>query len=290
MSAPAGYASPSSVEEAVTLLDAAGPDARPMAGGTDLLVQMRAGRRRPELIVDLKRIPELTTLELDAAGLRLGAALSTAALREHPELRELYPGLVEAAALIGSEQVQGRASVGGNLCNASPAADTVPALLVHDARALVAGPEGRREIPVAAFCRGPGETVLGPGEILVALLVPRPPEGAKDAYLRLIPRTEMDIAVVGAAVRVQIEDDRCCEARVALGAVGPTAIRVPEGEEALVGSTLDEDALAAAAAAARAAARPIDDLRAPAAYRTHVAGVLVQRAARIAAARARGDS
>ena len=290
MSASAAYAAPESVEAAVALLAEAGPEGRVLAGGTDLIVQMRSGRRTPRLLVDVKRIPELMLCELGPEGLRIGAALSAAALREQPEVRRVYPGLVEAAALIGSEQVQGRASLGGNLCNGSPAADSVPALIVASAVCVVVGPAGRREVSVEAFCTGPGETVLGRGELLVELRVPRPPVRTADAYLRLTPRTEMDIAVAGAGVQLGLADDgRCSSARVAIGAVAPTALRVPEAAEALVGSDLGDDALEAAAAAVRAASRPIDDVRAPAAYRTHVVGVLVKRVARIAARRAAGE-
>lgn len=291
MSASAAYAAPENLEAAIALLAEAGPDGRVLAGGTDLIVQMRTGRQTPGLLVDVKRIPELTICELGPESLRIGAALSTAVLREQPEVRGVFPGLVEAAELIGSEQIQGRASIGGNLCNGSPAADTVPALIAAAAVCVVVGPAGRRELPVEAFCTGPGETVLERGELLVELRIPRPPARTADAYLRFIPRTEMDIAVAGAGIQLGLDQaGRCCSARVAIGAVAPTALRVPEAEEALVGSDLDEVALDAAAAAARAASRPIDDVRAPASYRTHVVGVLVKRVAHIAARRAAGEA
>ncbi|MCP5056737.1 MAG: xanthine dehydrogenase family protein subunit M [bacterium] len=290
MSASAAYAAPENVEAAVALLADAGPEGRVLAGGTDLIVQMRMGRCSPRLIVDVKRIPALMICELGTEHLRLGAALSTAELRERPEVRALFPGLVEAAELIGSEQVQGRASLGGNLCNGSPAADSVPVLIAADATCLIAGPAGTREVPVERFCTGPGETVLAPGELLVELRVPRPPARTADAYLRFIPRTEMDIAVAGAAAQLELgEDGRCRNARVAIGAVAPTALRVEEAAEALVGSDLGEAALEAAVAAVRAVCRPIDDVRAPAAYRTHVVGVLLKRAIGIAARRAAGE-
>lgn len=286
MSREPAFAAPESVSAAIGLLAEAGADGRVLAGGTDLLVQMQTRRSRAGLVIDLKRIPELNRLELGPEGLRLGAALSTAALREHPEVRALYPGLVESAELIGSEQIQGRASVGGNLCNASPAADTVPALIAAGAEAVIAGPSGTRRVPVDGFCRGPGENVLERGEILVELAVPHPGPGTADAYQRLIPRSEMDIAVVGVGVQLTLEDGRCSAARVALGAVGPTVVSVPEAAAALVGSRLDGPALEAAARAARAACRPIDDLRGTIAYRTHVAGVLLRRVTRLAAERA----
>ncbi|MCP3985689.1 MAG: xanthine dehydrogenase family protein subunit M [bacterium] len=290
VSVNAAYAAPEDVEAAVALLAEAGSQGRVLAGGTDLIVQMRTGQCSPQLLVDVKRIPALGVCELGTEVLRLGAALSSAVLREQPEVRRVFPGLVEAAELIGSEQVQGRASLGGNLCNGSPAADTVPALIVADATCIVAGPTGMREVPVAAFCTGPGETVLGTGELLVELRVPRPPARTSDAYLRFTPRSEMDIAVAGAAARLELGDDgRCRGARVAIGAVAPTALLVPEAAEALVGSDLGEDALEAAAAAVRAASRPIDDVRAPAAFRTHLVGVLSKRVVRIAASRAAGE-
>lgn len=284
--APA-YEAPLRAEDAVALLARHGESAKPLAGGTDLLVQMRTGGRRTPVVVDLKRIPELVAVHLDEQGARLGAACATGVLREHGELAALWPGLLEAAELIGSEQIQGRASLGGNLCNASPAADTVPALLVNEARCEIAGPGGRRTVPADGFCTGPGTTSLDEGEILVALHLDRPPPRCADAYLRLIPRTEMDIAVAGAAVRIRLDGDgRCAEARVAIGAVGPVALRVPAAEEALRGRAPEGSALAEAAAAARAATRPIDDRRGTVAYRERIAGVLVERAARIAAARA----
>jgi len=281
------FEAPRSVEDAVALLAKHGPAARPLAGGTDLLAQMKSGLRRPAVLVDMKRIPELMAFRASADGCVIGAAAPAASVREHAELRRRFPGLVEAMALIGSEQIQGRASLGGNLCNASPAADTTPALLVNEAELEVAGPEGRRRLPVAALCTAPGLTSLRDGELLVALRLEKPPAGTADAYLRLIPRTEMDIAVVGAAVRVTLSPDgRCREARVALGAVAPTAIRVPEAEAALVGTRVDAAALARVADAASRAARPIDDKRGTVVYRRQVAGVLARRAAARAAERA----
>ena len=282
------FEAPRRVEDAVALLAKHGAAARVLAGGTDLLAQMRNGLRRPAVLIDVKRIPELVAVRAAAGGFAVGAAAPAAEVREHPELRRAFPGLAEAVALIGSEQIQGRASLGGNLCNASPAADTTPALLVNEAEAELAGPEGRRRIPIAALCTGPGQTSLRPGELLVALHLPAPPPRTADAYLRLIPRTEMDIAVVGAAVRVTLASDGTCrEARVALGAGAPPALRVPEAEAALVGTRLEDAALERLAAAARDAARPIDDKRGTVAYRRQVAGVLARRAAARAFERAR---
>jgi CO/xanthine dehydrogenase FAD-binding subunit len=282
------YEAPRRVEDAVALLAKHGGAARPLAGGTDLLAQMKSGARRPAVIVDLKRIAELMEVREAEGGLAIGAAVPAVELREHPLVRRVFPGLAEAVALIGSEQIQGRASLGGNLCNASPAADTTPALLVNDAAVEIAGPGGRRRIPAGELCTGPGRTALAPGELVVAIRLAAPPVRSADAYLRLIPHTEMDIAVVGAAVRVALAaDGSCAAARVAVGAVAPTALRVPAAEAALVGSRLDAAALARLAEAVRAAARPIDDKRGTAAYRRQVIGVLARRATERAAERAR---
>jgi CO/xanthine dehydrogenase FAD-binding subunit len=281
------YEAPRSVADAVNLLRA-DPNARILAGGTDLLVQYRMGLRQPSAFIDVKRIPELVGMELTPAGLRLGAATPAAVICEHREVGRLWPGLVEAVHLIGSTQIQGRGTVGGNLCNASPAADTTCALMVNRAQCVIAGPRGERRVPAEEFCVAPGRTVLEPGELLVAITIPRPAGRTADAYLRLIPRSEMDIAVVGAAVSVSLDTDGICTAaRVAIAAVAPTALLVPEAAQALVGTRLDAPALARAAEASRHAARPIDDKRGTAAYRRTVAGVLTRRAAAVAADRAR---
>lgn len=282
------YAAPRSIAEAVALLEGGNGDARILAGGTDLLVQMRSGRARPGLVVDVKRIPELTLVHLGAEGLRLGAGASCATIREVPGIADAYPGLLDAVALIGSEQIQGRASVGGNLCNASPAADTAPALIAVGAECVIAGPRGTRTIPVEDFVTGPGRNALDAGELLVELRIPPLPPRSADAYLRFIPRSEMDIAVVGAGVWIALDPSgRCTAARVALGAVAPTPLAVPAAADALIGTQLDDAALAAAASAASEACDPIDDLRGTIAYRRRVAGVLTRRAAAQAADRAR---
>lgn len=282
------YEAPQSVEQAVGLI-AADPAASIIAGGTDLLVQFRGGSKRPSAFIDIKRIPELTSIAIDAEGMRLGAATPAAEICEHPDVRRLWPGLVEAVHLIGSTQIQGRGTVGGNLCNASPAADTTCALLVNRAQCVIAGPRGVRTVPVEDFSTGPGKTVLQPGELLVALRIPRPAPRSADAYLRLIPRTEMDIAVAGAGVSVTLDPRGVCtDARVAVGAVAPTALLVPAAAQALIGSSIDRAAVARAAEAASAAARPIDDKRGTVAYRKKVVGVLTSRAAVIAAERAKG--
>lgn len=281
------YLAPVTPEEAVRALGAAG--ARPMAGGTDLLVQLRAGRTRPDVIVDLKRIAGAIGVRQEAGGFVIGAATSGAVLGEHEALVKAWPGVIEAANLIGSTQVQGRATLAGNLCNASPAADSVPAMIAARATCVVVGPGGRREVPVEAICTAPGKTSLSPGEFVLEIKLPPRPARASDAYLRLIPRTEMDIAVAGAAVNLVLDAQGVItEAHVGLGAVAPTALLVPEAGQALVGSKLDEAALARLDAAARAACRPITDKRGTAEYRTKIAGVLARRAAAIAYKRAGG--
>lgn len=281
------YRSPASVKEAVELLAAHDGAAQVLAGGTDLLVKLRAGMVAPAVVVDLKAIPQLRGITADARGFRIGAATSCAEIGENTTLAAAWPGVVEALQLIGSTQIQGRASLGGNLCNASPAADSVPALIAAGAVCEIAGPKGEREVPVEQIVTGPGRTSLGRGEFVVALRVPKPAAHAGDAYLRLIPRTEMDIAVVGAGVALTLDGQGVCKsARVALGAVAPTPLLVAEGAKALVGTRVDAAALQALAAAASAACKPIDDKRGTVAYRVKVAGVLVRRAAKIALERA----
>jgi CO/xanthine dehydrogenase FAD-binding subunit len=284
------YEAPESWEGAVALLARATGDARVLAGGTDLLVQMRADIVEPELIVDIKRIPETRTVTEDRGGWRIGAAVTGAELKEHAQLKRVWPGVVEAANLIGSTQVQGRATLGGNLCNGSPAADSVPALIAAGAVATVAGPEGRRDIPVEDVMLGPRTLSLRKGEIVVSFWLPPRPKGSGDAYLRFIPRTEMDIAVVGAGVSLTIEGaGAVAAARVALCAVAPRVLLVPEAAQAILGSRLDEAAQGRLEAAARAACRPIDDKRGTTEFRIEVAGVLARRAALIARDRARAS-
>jgi carbon-monoxide dehydrogenase medium subunit len=283
------YVAPRTLDEAIGAFAAAGSAARIMAGGTDLLVQMRAGLVRPGLIVDIKKIGEMTEItETADGGFRVGAAVSGMELAEHARFGKVWPGVLEAVNLIGSKQVQGRASAGGNLCNGSPAGDSVPAMIAAGAVVTVQGPNGRRELKVEDVPAGPGRTNLKPGEILVSFTLPPRPKGSSDAYLRMIPRTEMDIAVVGIGVSLTLKDGVCTAARVGLGAVAPTVLLVAPAAQALVGSKLDATALEAAAAACRAACRPIDDKRGTIAYRIKTAGVLLKRTAAIAAQRAGG--
>jgi CO/xanthine dehydrogenase FAD-binding subunit len=282
------YEAPETVEGAVALLAAATGEARVLAGGTDLLVQMRADIVDPELIVDIKRIAETRAVTEERGGWRIGAAVTGAELKEHARLKRAWPGVVEAANLIGSTQVQGRATLGGNLCNGSPAADSVPALIAAGALASLAGPQGRRDLPVEDVMLGPRQLALRKGEIVVSfLLPPRAPRSA-DAYLRFIPRTEMDIAVVGAGVNVTLDGAGVITAaRVSLGAVAARVLLVPEAAQAIVGSSLDAPAQQRLEAAARAACRPIDDKRGTVEFRIDVAAVLTRRAALIALDRAR---
>jgi carbon-monoxide dehydrogenase medium subunit len=284
------YLAPDTLDEAIKAFASAGSAGRILAGGTDLLVQMRAGSVKPGVIVDIKKIAEMTAIEETAGGgFRIGAAVPGAVLSEHPRFGQVWPGVLEAINLIGSTQIQGRASAGGNLCNGSPAGDSVPALVAAGAIVTLQGPNGRRELPVEKVPAGPGRTNLTPGEILVSFALPPRPKGSGDAYLRMIPRTEMDIAVVGVGVSLTIKDGVCTAARVGLGAVAPTVLLVEAAARALVGSKLDDVALKAAAAACSAACRPIDDKRGTIIYRTKVAGVLLKRTVAIAAKRAGGN-
>jgi len=282
------YRSPSSVKEAVDLLAAHDGAAHVLAGGTDLLVKLRAGFVDPKLVLDVKGIPQLRAIESDARGFRIGAAASCAEIAEHAALGAAWPGVVEALRLIGSTQIQGRATLGGNLCNASPAADSVPALIAAGALCQVAGPGGEREVAVEKVVTGPGRTSLTRGEFVLAFRLDKPRPRSGDAYLRLIPRTGMDIAVVGVGVAFTLDAAGVCtHARVGLGAVAPTPLLVAEAARALIGSRVDDKALAALAAAASAACKPIDDKRGTIAYRVKVAGVLARRAAQIALERDR---
>ena len=281
------YEVPKTLEAAIALLAGANGRGRVLAGGTDLLIQLRSGRAEPELLVDVKAIAEMRAVEAAADGYRVGAAVTCMELIENEAFARAWPGIVDGVKYIGSIQVKGRATMGGNLCNASPAADSVPALIAAGAVASIAGRQGRREQPVEAFVTGPGKTTLAKGELVVSFLLPRRAPRSGDAYLRFTPRTEMDIAVVGAAVNLTLDDKGvCASARVSLGAVAARALLVPEAAAALIGTRVDAAALARLAAAASAACKPIDDKRGTKEYRTKVAGVMAERAAVIALERA----
>ncbi len=283
------YHAPKSVAEAVALASAATGTTRFLAGGTDVLVQLRAGMTTPDDLIDLKKIPGISEIAATPdGGWRIGAAVSGIELGRHAGVVRDWPGVVEGMQLVGSTQVQGRATLAGNLCNGSPAADSVPGMVAAGARAIVTGPAGSREVAVEDIPAGPGRTKLQPGEIIEAILLPSRGAHGGDAYLRFIPRSEMDIAVVGVAINLVLDGKKIAAARVALGAVAPIVLLVPEAAEAIIGSTLDDAALAALAAAATAAAKPISDKRGTIEFRKDVVGVLARRAARIAYDRATG--
>jgi len=282
------YEAPETLEAAIALLRSESGEARVLAGGTDLLVQLKTDLIEPQLVVDIKKIRELREVRREARGYRIGAAVTGAELTEHPELKAVWPGVIEAANLIGSTQIQGRATLGGNLCNGSPAADSVPALIAAGATVTVAGPNGRRNVPVEDIVLGPRKLSIAKDEIVVSFLLPPQPPRAADAYLRFIPRTEMDIAVVGAGVNLTLgEDGKITAARVGLGAVAARPLLVPAAAEALIGSALEDAALTKFEEAVRAACQPIDDKRGTREFRIKVAGVMARRAAQKAYERAR---
>ncbi len=286
---PFRYIRAQNAEHVATLLQQQDGRARILAGGTDLIVALREHRLEADLVIDIKGIPEVDELTFDTHdGLRLGAAVPCHRIYRHADVLRHYPGLIDAASLIGGIQIQGRASLGGNLCNASPAADSIPALIVHGAICDIALPQTRRRVPVEEFCVAPGKTVLGRGEFLASLHLPPPAPGFGAAYLRFIPRNEMDIAVVGVGAAVQLDADRrrIVAVRIALGAVAPTPLFVREAGDALIGAEVSEAAFAHAAQIAQTAARPISDMRGTAEFRRHLVGVLTQRALAQAVARA----
>ena len=265
--------------------------ARVLAGGTDLLVQMKAGSLAIDLVVDIKKIPGIRDITAEAGGFRIGAAVSGAELGEHTGVLAMWPGVVEAARLIGSTQIQGRCTMAGNLCNGSPAGDSVPALLAAGAEVRIEGPNGVRDVPVQDIPTGPGKTTLTKGDIVTSLLLPARPARSGDAYLRFIPRTEMDIAVASAAVSLTLDaTGTVTAARVALGAVAPKVLLVDAAAKAIIGTKLDAAALATLTQACEAACLPIDDKRGTIAFRTSTAGVLARRAALIAYARAKDQA
>jgi carbon-monoxide dehydrogenase medium subunit len=282
------YEAPTTTKEAVTLLAKEKGKAAVLAGGTDLLVRMKMGMSEPDLIVDIKHIPAMNAVKHSATGTKIGAAVSGAKLGKNKAITKAWPGVVEATNLIGSDQVQGRCTMVGNLCNASPAADSVPAMIAAGAKAVVVGKTKRRTVAVENIATGPGKTSLAKDEVIEAITLPKRPRNSGDAYLRFIPRTEMDIAIVSAGVNLTLQKGVVKTARVCVGAVAPTAVLVPDAAKAIIGTKLDADALANLAAACSAACNPIDDKRGTIEYRTKVAGVLGRRAAEIAFKRAGG--
>jgi len=283
------YERPSTMKDAVALLASAKNNAFVLAGGSDLLVRMRGGYVEPELVVDIKQVKGLDEISKTNTGFKIGASVSCAKMGEHKALIKAWPGVVEAANLIGSKQIQGRCTIAGNLCNASPAADSVPALAAAGAKVLVAGPSGKRRVAVEKVVTAPGKTSLTKGEMVEAILLNKPAPRSGDAYLRFIPRTEMDIAVVSAGVNLTLDAKGVVKsARVALGAVAPTVILVKKAASALIGTKLEKDALTKLAAACAEACNPIDDKRGTIEFRKKVSGVLASRAAKTAYKRAGG--
>lgn len=281
------YIAPTTLSDAVAVLAEQDGRARPLAGGTDLIDHVRTGRLEPDLLVDVKRIPELNVLTVNETELRLGAAVPCYRVTRHADVRRLFPGLVDACSIIGGIQIQSRASVGGNLCNSGPAADSTPALIAHAATCVIAGPGGQREVPVEQFCTGPGRHVLNRGELLVELRCPIPAARSASHYRRFIPRNEMDIAVVGVGALVELDESRevIVSARIGLGAVAPTPLLAREAGELLAGAAVNDETFSRAADAARAMISPIDDMRGTKRFRRHVTGVLVERVLREACRR-----
>ena len=285
------YVAPTSITEVLTLLDdhvRTGRGTQILAGGTDVMVQMRGINREPRTIIDIKKLEETNRFQIGPEHIYIGSAIPSARMQENAELKKLYPGLLEAADLIGSTQVQGRATICGNLCNASPAGDSIPALIAAGALCDIATPSGSRELTVEDFVTGVGQNALADGEFLLGLKLRRPSGSTKDAYLRFTPRTEMDIAVAGVAVSVTLEDSNCVAARVAIGAVATKALLVTQAADAVIGTALDDAALQRAGEACQAAAQPISDKRGSAIYRRKVVAVLCRRALATARDRALG--
>ncbi len=281
------YERPQTLEEAVALFRRHGDNARALAGGTDLLVQMKTGSRGQGVVIDVKKIPELNAINYDPVkGLTLGAAVPCYQIYGDESVRSHYPGLVDAVEIIGGTPIQGRATVGGNLCNAAPSADAIPPLIVYGAICHIIGPHGVRHVAVEEFCTAPGKNVLDDNEILVSVHLPPPPPHSGAAYLRFIPRNEMDIAVAGAGASVEVADGKFRSARIALASVAPTPVFAAEAGEALVGQPANEESIQIAADLAKAAATPIDDMRGTADYRRHLCEVLTRRALKRALERA----
>ena len=284
------YAAPQTLDEAVALFKQHGDQARALAGGTDLLVQMRDGRRRNDFVIDVKKIPQVSAIVWDPVkGLTLGAAAPCYEIAADPNVREHYPGLTDVVEMIGGTPIQGRASVGGNLCNASPSADSIPMLIAYGGIAHIVGPGGVRHVAAEDFCTAPGKNALGPNEFLASIHLPPPAPHSGGRYLRFIPRNEMDIAVVGAGVNVVLDGDKFASARIALAAVAPTPLFVQAAGEALAGQPVSAESIAKAAEAAKDAAQPIDDMRGTAKYRKHLCAVMTRRALDDAVKRARGE-
>ena len=286
------YVSPKSIDEAVQAMASRGEQARALAGGTDLLVQLRGGRRTADLVVDVKEIPELNQISYDAQnGLTIGAAAPCYQIYQNSDVASVYPGVVDTASLIGSIQIQGRASIGGNLCNSAPSADAIPLVIALGGVAIIAGPNGTREVAVEDFCTGPGRNVLEPGEILVSIHIPAPEAHSGSNYLRFIPRNEMDIAVAGVGSSVVLDESgqNFVSARISLASVAPTPVFCQEAGASLAGKPVNDESIEEAAQKAMADAKPITDMRGTIRQRVHLVGVLTRRTLNNAINRARGE-
>ncbi|MFT5134471.1 MAG: CO/xanthine dehydrogenase FAD-binding subunit [Gammaproteobacteria bacterium] len=286
------YCAPANLQEAIGLMATHKGSASLMAGGTDLIVFMRARRKRPDMVVDAKKIPELSELKMEKNGLTIGASVSCRAIYENEQVAGAYPALVDSATLIGGIQIQGRASIGGNLCNAAPSADTIPTLIALGAVANVVNDKGERQIPVEDFCVGPGKTVLEENDILVNIFIPAPIAHSGARFLRFIPRNEMDIAVANSAAFVELDaaGENFLSARIAIGSVAPTPLFVAEAGDALAGKSINDESILAAAVIARDAARPISDMRGTMEHRLQLVETLTKRVIRDAVKRARGET
>ena len=283
------FAAPTSLTEAIELTSRHNGSAKLLAGGTDLIDHMRTGRMTPEVVIDVKKIPELNVLETGDDELRLGAAVPCYRVYDNEQICADYAAIADSCRIIGGVQIQSRASVGGNLCNSGPAADTTPSLIALNATCVIAGPNGQREVLAHEFCTGPGQNVLQPGELLVEMRFPKPGANCGSHYRRFIPRNEMDIAVVGVGASVTLDEsnETIIAARIALGAVGPTPILAEDAGNLLVGQPAADDLLHKAGEAAKAIISPIDDMRGTIAFRQHVTGVLTERVLRLAIERAK---
>jgi carbon-monoxide dehydrogenase medium subunit len=284
------YSSPNTVAEAVELLTERGDRARPLAGGTDIIVQLRVGAHDPDYVVDIKKIPELNELSHDASGLTIGAAVPCYKIYADEHVSSAYPAIVDSATIIGGTQIQGRASLGGNLCNAVPSADSIPTMIALGATANITGPNGSRSVPIEDFCTGVRTNVLGTGELLVSIHFPEPAANSGARYQRFIPRNEMDIAVVGVGASVTLNNGSFESVRVSLASVAPTPLFVTEINDALAGEEVNAENIAKAGELAKAASRPITDMRGTIEYRKHLCNVMTQRVLNDAVTRARGGT
>ena len=285
------YEAPTTLNQALALMDQHNGHVRPLAGGTDLIDQMRLGRLSPSVLIDVKKVCELNVLEAGPDGLRIGAAVPCYRIYNHSTIVEQYSALADSCRIIGGIQIQSRASVGGNLCNSGPAADSTPGMIALGGICVIAGPRGKREVPIEQFCTGPGENILQPRELLVEIRFDPRPANSGSHYRRLIPRNEMDIATVGVGAAVQLDDrkENFVSARIGLGAVAPTPLLAEAAEQALAGQPVNDEIISKAADAARDIACPITDMRGTKEYRIHVTGVLTKRVVNAAVDRARGE-